>query len=360
MRFSSELNLDIAPEKAFDAWWDPKAPKYDAYLKMHQLSDTVTNRLKWILKHTLGCPNTFEFHRQELQELNGGEKVSDEQVTLSIQQGVDKEDGFYTEYLKRGQLAVRLDNTLFVHGAADERGLGFVPNLDLKFVWNQPEEVVGEHYEHLDEWIEKLNAFKEESLAQWRQQLRWDETGTIRGGDALMAYQNKRAIQCKTVCVHAYVDGKNIGEEDAYTPGNKSGIRSGYELRSNPHSEKAASYMRKAGISRVIVGHTPSGRAPAILVEKNGVDIVSADTNYAESDGSRGNNWCEVLVDKEAVQIHGVALEREYDCVMEAPIGNLVEVDGEMWWVKVKFDNGEFLISRGRGRNGTDKITKLN
>jgi hypothetical protein len=138
IRFSSELNLDVAPEKAFSAWWDKKAPTLAEYIKQNKLDDSVLNRLQWALKHTLGCPNTFELRREELSALHGRESVSDDEVVQSFLESVN-EGGCYYEYLKRGKLAVRLDKTLFVHGAAEPRGLGFVPDLSIRFVENAKE-----------------------------------------------------------------------------------------------------------------------------------------------------------------------------------------------------------------------------
>jgi hypothetical protein len=55
MRFTSELSLDVPPSEAFGAWWDPSAPTLAQYYEKNPgMPDTVTNRLQWALKHTLG------------------------------------------------------------------------------------------------------------------------------------------------------------------------------------------------------------------------------------------------------------------------------------------------------------------
>ena len=87
----------------------------------------------------------------------------------------------YFEYLKRGKLAARIEKTLFVHGAADPRGLGFVPNLRIQFVENEQKDVTGSEYEDLDEWIEKLNQFKEEAFAEWKSRKK-----ERKGGDSFL------------------------------------------------------------------------------------------------------------------------------------------------------------------------------
>jgi hypothetical protein len=354
IRFSSELNLQVPPEKAFHAWWDEKAPKYADYLKEHKLADSVTNRLQWALKHTLGCPHTFELRRQELCEIGRKATVSDDEVTESFVKGVMDDDGFYHEYLKRGELAVRLENTLFVHGAAEPRGLGFVPSLDIIFVANSPEKVTGAEYEDLDVWIEKLSEFKTRAIEDWRASLHW-KNGR-RGGDALLAYQNKPSIQNRTVCVTNYVDGKNM------TDGSASASRAAaQDPRVNPLDESAWKFLKAGGIKRVCVGHTPSGNAPAVLRAPDGREVVSADTNYASASGDRGDAVAEVILDEnDRTRLRGVSKGLEYDCYLdEFPIGTQVEKDGQQYWVKLRYTDGKFLLSHGSGRNCEDLVTGL-
>ena len=74
-RFSAELSdEDIARDVTSipGPHWDPKAPTIYEYLNemakelniknVNELN-TKVNRLKYMLKHTLGCPSTFEFRR---------------------------------------------------------------------------------------------------------------------------------------------------------------------------------------------------------------------------------------------------------------------------------------------------------
>ena len=123
MRFTSELDMDIPKEKAFNAFWDPSAPNLVEYLERNKLEDSKLNRLKFILTHTLGCPRTFEYRREELSILNNKQDIDDQQVLQNFIDSVEEDEGIYTQYLKVGQLACILGNTLFVHGAADIRGL---------------------------------------------------------------------------------------------------------------------------------------------------------------------------------------------------------------------------------------------
>lgn len=221
IRFSSELNLDVPPDRAFSAWWDPNAPTYTQYLEGSKLTDSVSlfwairyawrssqvlNRLKWALKHTLGCPNTFEYRREELALLEENREITDDQVVDSFVKSVN-EEGCYFEYLKRGKLAVRLDKvnahqihclsqslikkdvvcawrcrasrswvcSWFEHSFCREQK-GRCRSSDffwLVWVFNLRADVRGIELESLDEWIEKLNEFKENAFLDWRK--RWSK-----------------------------------------------------------------------------------------------------------------------------------------------------------------------------------------
>ncbi len=70
--------------------WDKTAPKYPEFVKDKE--DSVLNRLQWALKHTLGCPNTFEFRREELKIILNKTEVLDDEVVQSFVDSV-KENG---------------------------------------------------------------------------------------------------------------------------------------------------------------------------------------------------------------------------------------------------------------------------
>lgn len=114
----------------------------------------------------------------------------------------------------------------------------------------------------------------------------------------------------------------------------------GFDLRTNPLDPEALEYLRKGGIKRVIVGHTPSGSSAAVLHNSDGFEVISADTNYAAKDGRRGSSWLEVTVEKDGrCRLRGHTGDEdkncagEFDCfVSDEHIGQVVEKD---WWCKV-------------------------
>ena len=95
--------------------------------------DTRAERLRYYLKHTLGCPTTFEDRRGELGLLQGdGADITDEQVVDSFLADVG-EGGALRGYLEHGSLACVLGNTIFVHGCLDASNIKLVPTDATRF-----------------------------------------------------------------------------------------------------------------------------------------------------------------------------------------------------------------------------------
>ena len=59
----------------------------------------------------MGCPNTFEFRRQELADLTGQGSIDDETVFQSFLDSIAT-GGIYREYLQHAQLGVVINDTV--------------------------------------------------------------------------------------------------------------------------------------------------------------------------------------------------------------------------------------------------------
>ena len=130
VRYTAELGEDdmARPIDAIpQAHWDPKATTLREHLSAVtgggdeaalRAANTREERLRYMHQHTLGCPDTFEFRRQELALLEGREpsSVTDEQVVENFIADIASEDGALRQYLAHADVAVVLGNTLFVHG----------------------------------------------------------------------------------------------------------------------------------------------------------------------------------------------------------------------------------------------------
>lgn len=388
MRLTAELHPSAGgPESAFHAFWDKRAPTLHEYLNTRGVSNSREERLHWMLKHTLGCPETFEFRRAELSELRSlaGDSdsaavlITNEEVVQSFADSVLCDDGVVTRYLQNSQLAVVIGDTLYVHGAAEERALGFVPGLATRFAVNSEDDLerAGARHEFdLFQWVDELNAFAQAAVAEWRARPTFDAQGR-RGGEALMAYQCRPAVRLRTVVVTCYVDGLNMP-----TPAAMENLKEGFPDVSDPANPVVTRYLRAGGVARVVVGHKPSGEAPAVLrAHGGGIEVVSADTNYASTSSAdmRGGSWCEVLVSfpgeggGSQCRLRGALADGRgsYDFALprlgeetagdSRPAGdNIVgrqTQDG--WWARVRLAAGEkYLFSRGRGREFESRIVE--
>lgn len=378
MRLAAELSdtaFEQSPKEAFQPWWDPKAPGLTKYLSSKGLSDSKVNRLKWILRHTMGAPAAFEHRREELAEISGRTRaeVNDNEVLESFLNSV-KSGGAVARYLQHAQIGVILHDTLFVHGAVEESALGFVPSRLTRYTNNTRKELRelpgAQSYDDLHGWIAALNQFAKDEVEAWLQRPDWSGKVRSRGGEALMAYQSRAASCLLTVVVSCYVDGKNMPTRQAIDQDKMEG----FSKCSDPLSKKVVEYLHRADVRRVVVGHKPSGEAPAILrtrgVDGKGYEVISADTNYASSkdEQMRGQSWCEVRISQDSghsqTRLRGQRPDGlgEYDFKLQvlgsdpagddgdALVGHQARYGKQWVWVRLKLNSGDYLLSRGYGR----------
>ncbi|CAK9030480.1 Hypothetical protein SCF082_LOCUS19221 [Durusdinium trenchii] len=180
MRLTAELSdyaMNRTPSEAFKPWWDNKAMDLVKYLRKDNKEDSRVNRLKWMLRHTLGSPAAFDFRRKELANFSRGLEISDEEVLESFLESVLQPEGAVQSYLRHAQLGLVIGDTLFVHGAAEERALGFVPSHQTRYVKNKREDLLKLPGRQsmppalggldLRQWIDALNRFAVRSSTNW-------------------------------------------------------------------------------------------------------------------------------------------------------------------------------------------------
>jgi len=318
---------------------DPTTGDYP--LESYKKYDGRATRLKWLLRDTMGCPNSFEFRRKEMALMNSVplEQITDDAVADNFYDSVAKSDGFVRQYLEHAQVAARIGNTLFVHGGVDSLTIGFVPSTNNQDALQ--ENIVGEELKDthsVQEWIDCLNKWGRESLEDWKKNPKWDSTRTKRGGTAIMGYGYKAAMKGRTVIVIDFF---------------KNG---------HPHlvSQDVCDYLKKSGIERVVVGHRPFGDSPTVL-KSHGVDVFSADTSYSDSSkpDNRGCAVGELCIQGELHNnrtfCHGIISTGEkYEFYVGDPMGDPL-IGNETpsgWWVKAKLkvcrkDGTQYLLSRG-------------
>lgn len=176
MRFREELNLPSVGSHP-GTYWRPGAPSHSI-----GSSDQV-NIAKWMLEKTMGCPNTFELRRSELMKARGeGTPISDDDVASSLLRSVADTDGEVIQYLRRANLAVVLDDVLFVHGAITKVNLGMVPTEGSGDSWKRiPFEPPNCSPSPIRSWVSELNQWAHSQIDSFSaaQQPRYDDDAVV-------------------------------------------------------------------------------------------------------------------------------------------------------------------------------------
>ena len=395
LRFSAELSHNDMQRPIDDIpppHWDPEAPTLRQFLERKRLEtclggqavtiydlNTRVNRLHYLLEHTLGCPNTFGFRRQELSILTDQpvEEIPDESVLESFLFEVENPDGSLRQYLEAADVAVCIGNTLFCHGCVDRATMKFIPSHSSKFENPTRKPLPGAEIDNVQEWCRNLNMYLKAGLKDYEMRPNWDEFRTTRGGETLMALQNRPAMWGRSIVSNCYGDGGCITTENA-AKYREDPERKLIEERdplifenvcSDPADPVVAEWLLKDGIRRVVVGHKPTGDCPAVLSALyTGVEIVSADTSFSDTSVSdnRGAAFASVEVagsssTDNCLSIKGstrdgypylslycrLCHEGVDKSVGDPMLGRRLDNDG--WWVKVGLV-GLYYLTRGQGR----------
>ncbi|KAL7513850.1 hypothetical protein ACHAXN_012479 [Cyclotella atomus] len=439
LRFQTELGeyeMSLPVEMIEKPFWDANAMSYKEFLQKKsdglaiEEMNTKVNKLKWMLDHTLGCLETFEFRRQEigiLKQIYGHYPLNydsdvdfhstvlnevevdpsiatDEQVVQSFEHEINHQMGSLRQYLKHASIAAIIGNTIFVHGAIDVLTMKFVPSLESKFERPSAPPVSltnlvtmtstnAELYEetmieNVHEWVDSLNNFLHHGLKDFEERPNWNAERTSRGGEALLAIQNRPSMWGRSVVCNSYGDGGVIATSTSQAEqmnALKTSVANADPLvfegtASNVFDPKPAKWLSDQGIRRIVVGHKPTGDCPSVLsAEYTGVEVVSADTSYShrkeldvfehpfgvcrgaaislvEIVGTAHSNWLETS--------GSLACGRQYNdrfqvlspvnCVPASEFGggdhNLGKRLPDGWWVKAAISPDQYHLCRGSGR----------
>ena len=295
--------------------------------------NTAANRLRYILKHTMGADGAFERRREELSIIRkcGKEAVSDEDVVESYRNEVDpaKEgDNFMLKYLQQGKLAYVFGDHLFVHGAVSGTNVGTVPGST-------------ERIERVEEWVEALNAWCREEVAAFESDPYSGKNGRDRKGSGLMDYG---------------VPGGNGGATVVYSHNLNNG--------NGEHIAPAVRwYLESNGIKSVITGHQPHGDCP-LVIRSGQLTAISADTSYSQMGhksawgvDNRGDAVCEVMLYADGgSEVHGVLADGSNVRYRLGGAGGGDKFVGRQlnsgYWVKAKKEGAEgpeYVLCLGEG-----------
>lgn len=278
--------------------------------------------LRWIFANTMGAKDAFEHRREEL--VAEGLDAGDEDVALSFLDDLDAR-GDLARYLAECQLAWRGGDTLVVHGAVTRENLGAVPG-------------VAERLPTRD-WVEALNGFIRREVAAWRASLGTAEAlSDDYPGRAIVEYQapvpDTRANQGSVVY------GRPTDEVNhPWLP-----------------PREVVDALRRDGVARLLLGHTPSGDAPAALRDE-GFTLVMADNSYGRVEtGSRVAVAGPSLSVRGETQLDdGTRAEVAYDAGEgDGLLGQHDPSTGQL--VKARLASGDYLLFRALPENKVEQV----
>ncbi|KDO31584.1 hypothetical protein SPRG_03513 [Saprolegnia parasitica CBS 223.65] len=296
----------------------------DTYVSASTLAsvNTKVNRVKWMLKHTMGSDGDFERRRVELQSSQGG-TVSDEDVVASYVSSVEA-GGILREYLQLCVLGYVHGPNLFVHGGVMNKDgdgcVGYVPSSA------KPRDDLS-----ITSWIRALNAWYDSQLAEWIAQPTWLPDHSFRGGQSLQAYG-------LPVATHSVINGRHL-----YPSGMPRLLPKDVVAR-----------LWQDGICRLIMGHTPHGISPTIVKQPSpdgGVfETIMCDTSYSDASrpDNRGNCVSELIVEGDCAVLRGhidtASIHEVFDFSTSDSgcVGYQLPNNGP--WVKLRTTDGAYLL----------------
>jgi len=259
MRFTAELPpgppLDSGLDNPWLPPWDNNPKKFDDFLQEEKLEKNRVSKLKWLLHCTMGCQwPTFLTRKDELAYLYG--KATDEDVLASYLDSVNprSKDPWMLEFIKLGQIAVVLGDTLFVHGGLQDESIGVVPG---------QKEVETD----VRKWVLKLNEWKERELRDYISEPLFRTAGDhiTRGGDQLILYGTPFYGNRTVIYHNPFEDGNPV-----------------------QRSGKVQAFLRESRISRLLTGHQPHGQTPTVVRHLGtGLLAVTADTSRSDGTASK-------------------------------------------------------------------------
>lgn len=277
--------------------------------------DTVLNRIRWHFEEMMGADGEVERRRAELSflsTLHGGKEATDDDVVQDTINSV-REGGFMREFIELGQLAHVDGGVLYVHGgivgddigcsaASGDHAIGRLPGMT-------------ERIDDVHAWVEQLNAWKDEQVREWIHEPSWSGT---RPPDRSTSSLASSPCQWKTTDGYELRGGGQSLMDYAAAGGQASVVLGRHLLKSGMPMqvpEEAMLMLNRAGVRRLVVGHTPHGTCPTIFksggpaMAEPGLLVVMADTSYSDikSKDCRGRAVSEVqLLDDGQVHVQGV------------------------------------------------------
>ena len=335
IRLCSELNIDLNDENILNdrewQYWVERSKRVTPqdFLTKNGLENTWPNRLKWLLKETMGAEGAFERRKMELAIIRGQqtENITDDEVVQSYRDECDPmkpKENFMLQYLQKAKVAYIFGSTIFVHGGINPKNIGRVPGKENADTSARV-------------WVKELNQWARNELQNFTNEPRNPEMG-------------------KGLTNYGSSENGNHGATVTY---------SNYLQNGNAqHIPKAVqTFMLRNKISGVVSGHQPHGDCPVVICTGCS-NVITADTSYSEMKSESGYGYqdnrgkkCvnEVIVNRDGTyEVHGVLqdgreIEYKVGGVNADPfVGRQLKNDER--WIKAKYKGEDtYLAVKGEG-----------
>ena len=281
-------HLDL-PRHGGVYWFRGRGITGDPEMEETSVPTDSSGRLKWMLKATLGCPDSFEHRRRELTEIaaeadGGGSKkiITDEDVVDSYRASCSK-DGNMGRYILSTVTALRLGPCLFVHG-----GLPKPPEVEDSKYWGTsslPPFLEGLHDDGrpIDLWIRDLNDWCDRQKRDWAEG-NGEDDGYIWATEGGYFTEPNRGGSLINYGMGWNKDGKK-NPTVVYTSWLKDG------MPADTHDDRqgfARDFFSRTGLKLLLSGHSPHGDCPLPIKINcggggSGSDsmILTGDTSYS-------------------------------------------------------------------------------
>jgi hypothetical protein len=287
-------------------------------------SKCAADRLRWMLKDTMGSPKAFEYRRSELEQervllqstgsVGGGAVVTDAQVVESYRASCHPVTGEMGRYLANARLVVRLGDALFVHGCLPltETVLRQETDADVgESVWDDLTFAMPWLEEHetardkgvltVTDWMSALNDFCVKNVRAWREEPATGGIWSTTGG-----YHHSKASQPFSQLIQygmGWIPGGIRNPTAVYSSWCIDGMPRRFfptdqrNVNSTPTSSSTDSrfvqatrdFFQRAGVTVICSGHQPQGDMPnAIRVDYTGTSS-SSDSSSGSSSSSANN-----------------------------------------------------------------------
>lgn len=278
----------------------------EKYLDSEAMNETGAERLKWMLRGTMGSVDAFELRRQELYRerlsmMNGQSafsvqdsfehetticeqevEVSDDDVVESYLQSCNPKSGLMSQYLSHAKLMMRFGPVLFLHGA--------LPMIEeeksFPLPWMEPESVKSSDHQTLNEWLDALNDFASDQIASWKQ---FGETNkprdaredfwAVKGGYSNTSSGGKLFGNLLQYGMNTLPD-KSKNQSVVYNSWMRDGMPR-EDLVSPDKKSKLEKLFAKEELQLILSGHQPVGDCPWPIQLSSNNWVLPCDTSFS-------------------------------------------------------------------------------